>query len=176
MHDYISGKLPNSFDGEFPHNRDIMNYKCTRQSELLYIPKYSTKYSQNSPAYHLPKLWNTWARLFPENVTKNVMKIFIKTKFTQKYQEHVKCQNIRCPIVTPHHNVKCNLHDLLLSSLLDVMLHIINHLVNIVNDYPAITPISPASAGHTEIIPVHNISHFNYYYYSYRDCGKTATY
>ena len=54
-------------------------------------------------------------------------------------------------IVTPHHNVKCNLHDLILSSLLDVMLHIIiNHLVNIVNDYPAHTPISPASAGHTE--------------------------
>ena len=97
MHDYLSGKLPISFDGEFPHNRDIMNYKCTRQSELLYVPKYSTKYSQKSPAYHLPKLWNKWARLFPENVIKNVMTKFIKTKFIQKYQEHVKCQNMRCP-------------------------------------------------------------------------------
>ena len=53
-------------------------------------------------------------------------------------------------IVTPHHNVKCNLHDLILSSLLDVMFHIINHLVNIVNDNPALTAISHASAGHTE--------------------------
>ena len=49
MHDFLSGKLPNSSDGEFPHNRDIMNYKCTRQSELLYVPKYSTHYSQKSP-------------------------------------------------------------------------------------------------------------------------------
>ena len=73
-------------------------------------------------------------------------------------------------------DVQCNLPDLILSSLLDVMLHIISHLVNIVNDYPALTPISPASACHTEIIPVHDISNFNYYYYSYMDCGKTATY
>ena len=40
------------------------------------------------------------------------------------------------------------------------MLHIIiNHLVNIVNDYPAHTPISPPSAGHTEKKPpVRNVS------------------
>ena len=62
---------------------------------------------------------------------------------------NVKTSNVL--IVTPHHNVKYNLHVLILSSSqLDVMLHSINYLVHIVNDCPALTPISPASAGHTE--------------------------
>ena len=43
-----------------------------------------------------------------------------------------------------------------------------------------IIPLSPRSRPHQQVtqkqIPVHNIYHFNYYYYSYRDCGKTATY
>ena len=75
----------------------MITYQANCQIHLMNSTKYSTKYSQKSPAYHLPKLWNKWARLFPQNVTKNVMTFFIKTKFIQKYQEHVKCQNIRCP-------------------------------------------------------------------------------
>ena len=31
-----------------------------------------------------------------------------------------------------------------------MLVHIINHIVNIVNDHPALTPISRASTGHTE--------------------------
>ena len=124
----------------------------------------------------LPKLWNKWARLLPENVSKNVMNKFIKTKFIQKYQDMSNVKTSDVLIVTPHHNVNCNLHDLILSSLLDVMLHIINQLVNIVNDHPAPTPISRASAGHTEENKNLFIIFIIYHYYSCRDCGKTATY
>ena len=37
MHDYICGKLPNSFHGNYPMNRDIQQTHQTRQSGLLYV-------------------------------------------------------------------------------------------------------------------------------------------
>ena len=97
IHDYRSGRLPISFDGTFPQNRDILNYKCTRQSELLYVPKYSTKFAQKSPAYQLPKLWNQWAISFPENISRNAMKKLLKMRYMEIYQDQVTCNNTRCP-------------------------------------------------------------------------------
>ena len=49
MHDYICGKLPISFHGNYPMNRDIQQTHQTRQSGLLYVPRYASKYAQRSP-------------------------------------------------------------------------------------------------------------------------------
>ena len=66
-YDYLNNKLPSSFDGKFPKNREVLNYKDTRQSDNLFVPNFSSKYAQKLPAYHLPKLWNKWIRLLPDS-------------------------------------------------------------------------------------------------------------
>ena len=54
MYDYMSGNLPRSFVGTFPLNQDMQQAHTTRQSDLLYIPRYSSKYAQKLPEYLLP--------------------------------------------------------------------------------------------------------------------------
>ena len=73
MYDYISGKLPRSFVGTFPLNQDMQQTHTTRQSDPLYIPRYSSRYAQILPEYHLPKIWNNWTRLFPQHSSRNII-------------------------------------------------------------------------------------------------------
>ena len=96
MYDYISGKLPRSFAGTFPLNQDMQQTHTTRQSDLLYIPRYSSRYAQKLPEFHLPKIWNNWVRSLPQNSSRNIIKKFTKSKLLRSYPEHVKCENIHC--------------------------------------------------------------------------------
>ena len=96
MYDYISGKLPRSFAGTFPLNQDKQQTHTTRQSDLLYIPRYSSRYAQKLPEFHLPKIWNNWVRSLPQNSSRNIIKKFTKSKLLRSYPEHVKCENIHC--------------------------------------------------------------------------------
>ena len=64
MYDFMLGKLPRLFVGTIPLNQDMQETHTTRQSDLLYIPRYSSKYAQKN---HLPKIWNKWARSLPQN-------------------------------------------------------------------------------------------------------------
>ena len=95
-YDYLNNKLPSSFDGKFPTNRDVLNYKDTRQSDNLFVPNFSSKYAQKLPAYHLPKLWNKWIRLLPDSNKRYSIKNSIKSQILQTYQEYVKCNNVKC--------------------------------------------------------------------------------
>ena len=88
-YDYLNNKLPSSFDGIFPKNRDVLNYKDTRQSDNLFVPNFSSKYAQKLPAYHLPKLWNKWIRLLPDSNKRYSIKNSIKSQILQTYQEYV---------------------------------------------------------------------------------------
>ena len=96
MYDYISGKLPRSFAGTFPLNQDKQQTHTTRQSDLLYIPRYSSRYAKKLPEFHLPKIWNNWVRSLPQNSSRNIIKKFTKSKLLRSYPEHVKCENIHC--------------------------------------------------------------------------------
>ena len=78
-YDYLNNKLPGSFDGKFPKNRDVLNNKDTRQSDNLFVPNFSSKYAQKLPAYHLPKLWNKWIRLLPDSNKRYSIKNSIKS-------------------------------------------------------------------------------------------------
>ena len=76
MYDYISDKLPRSFAGTFPLNQDMQQTHTTRQSDLLYIPRYSSTYAQKLPEFHL---WNNWVRSLPQNSSRNVyLVLFLK--------------------------------------------------------------------------------------------------
>ena len=94
--DYMSGNLPCSFVGAFPLNQDLQQAHTTRQSDLLYIPRYSSKYAQKLPEYLLPKIWNKWARSVPQNSSRNIIKNTTKSKLLMSYPENVKCENVRC--------------------------------------------------------------------------------
>ena len=90
MYDYISGKIPRSFVGTFPLNQDMQQTHTTRQSDLLCIPRYSSRYAQKLPEYHLPKIWNNWVRSLPQNSSRNIIKKFTKSNLLLSYPEHVK--------------------------------------------------------------------------------------
>ena len=77
-------------------NRDVLNYKDTRQSDNLFVPNFSSKYAQKLPVYHLPKLWNKWIRLLPDSNKRYSIKNSIKSQILQTYQEYVKCNNVKC--------------------------------------------------------------------------------
>ena len=96
VHDYLSNKLPNSFNGCFPTNRDMPSSRTTRQSSLLHVPKYPLKFSQRQPIGFLPSLWNKWTKLIPEKVSRSQAKKIIKTTLLQDYPDVVRCENTRC--------------------------------------------------------------------------------
>ena len=68
----------------------------TRQSDLLYIPRYLSRYAQKLPEYHLSKIWNNWVRSLPQNSSRNNIKQITKSKLLLSYPEHVKCIRIYC--------------------------------------------------------------------------------
>ncbi len=96
MFDYMSNTLPASFIGCFPTNNDMPHSRITRQSKLLHIPKYTSRFAQRQPHYCLPVLWNKWSRLIPENTSRFHIKRFIKCTLLHDYLDVVKCNNIRC--------------------------------------------------------------------------------
>lgn len=102
VHDYLSNKLPNSFNGCFPTNSDMPNSRTTRQSNLLHVPKYFSKFSQRQPICSLPTLWNNWNRLIPGNASRSQTKGIVKSVLLQDYSDVVTCENTRCSECHPH--------------------------------------------------------------------------
>ncbi len=95
VYDYLSDNLPISFTGVFPTNNEIQ-IRTTRQSNLLYIPRYSSKFAQKLPIFSLPSLWNSWVISLPVNVSRPVMKRSIKHIMLGRYPHAVQCDNQRC--------------------------------------------------------------------------------
>jgi hypothetical protein len=95
LHDYLSNKLQNSFNGCFPTNSEMPSSRTTRQSRLLHVPKYSLKFSQRQPTGYLPLLWNKWTKLIAENASRSQAKMIINSTLLHDYPEVVRCENIR---------------------------------------------------------------------------------
>ena len=71
MYDYKYEKLTSSFRGTFKQNDEFPNSRTTRQSNLLYVPKYHSKFTSKLPLYYLPPIWNKWTKLITENGSRN---------------------------------------------------------------------------------------------------------
>ncbi len=95
-YDYMTNNLPNSFRGTFPLNSDMPNSRETRQSNLLYIPRFNGRFAQKLPMYFMPSLWNTWARSFQELKSRYQLKRIVKKNKLQSYLETILCTNMRC--------------------------------------------------------------------------------
>ncbi len=96
MYDYLSGNLPNSFDGCFPANSDMPDARATRQSKCLHVPKYRSQFAQRQPIYFLPILWNSWVRSLPDQPSRYQTKQIVKATLLQKYPHSVRCDNLAC--------------------------------------------------------------------------------
>ena len=66
-----TNKLPASFNGLFPLNRDRHPHRHTRQSNLFVVKLSKTSVTKNLPGNSLPKIWNHWKSEKPENVLFN---------------------------------------------------------------------------------------------------------
>ena len=42
------------------------------------------------------QIWHNWVRSLPQNMSRNIIKKFTKSKLLRSYPEHVKCENIYC--------------------------------------------------------------------------------
>lgn len=92
-----NNKLPISFQGFFPLNRDIHIHRITRQSDQFFIKASRYSITKALPCNTLPKIWNDWK-------SKNIVKDHLNTKFLKnvktklldEYNDIIKCNNRYC--------------------------------------------------------------------------------
>ena len=60
MFSYEQAELPISFRNVFKHNRDINTTYDTRHSYRMYIPRYTSRFSNDLPCCAYPRIWNKW--------------------------------------------------------------------------------------------------------------------
>ena len=96
MYDYINNRLPASFKHTFPFNREIQEFRSTRQSNLLYTAPGASNFSASLPLYHLPRIWNEWSRAIPNPISRAHFKSQVNKNLLASYAEAVKCSNNFC--------------------------------------------------------------------------------
>ena len=97
MYDYLSSRLPSSFNGIFSLNCDRPNGRATRQSTLLYTPRCYSAFTRKLPLYFLLHPWNDWKSIIKsDTLTRGYFKRQIKHYILNKYQSYVQCDYGRC--------------------------------------------------------------------------------
>ena len=62
----------------FSPSNKMMNFQIQKQTNLLYVPKYHSKFTSKLPLYYLPPIWNKWTKLITENGSRKQIKQQIK--------------------------------------------------------------------------------------------------
>ena len=96
MFDFSHGRLPLSFDSMFKFTHEIQNYRVTRQSHKIYIPRCKGEFVRKLPYHTLPSAWNIWSELICSDITRNKFKHKLKSTFIDTYLNIVKCSNKQC--------------------------------------------------------------------------------
>ena len=87
MYDYLSSRLPSSFNGIFSLNCDRPNGRATRQSTLFYTPRCHSAFARKLPLYFLPHAWNDWKNIIKtDTLNRGYFKREIKHFILNKYQ------------------------------------------------------------------------------------------
>lgn len=108
MYDYMTHKLPPSFNNMFTTNQERNPHVHTRQSNMLHIPRCDTTFSRNLPPYALPMTWNHYLQAHPTynihvdaTVSRSKFKYDLKNEIFNKYSTNVDCDNPRCRDCNP---------------------------------------------------------------------------
>ena len=87
IHNYVSNKLPESFNGTFVLNRDMMTSYITRQSNLFYEKKCLTHFANSLPLFNFPHIWNKWKNTLDMSMTRSQIKVNVSLCQFQKYSD-----------------------------------------------------------------------------------------
>jgi len=60
MEDFISKRLPISFDGLFRLNSDVQENRVTRQSSHMTVPRCNSALASKLLLVNFPIIWNNW--------------------------------------------------------------------------------------------------------------------
>ena len=85
MFEFSHGRLPLSFDSMFKFTHEIQNYRVTRQSHKIYIPRCKSEFVRKLPYHTLPSAWNIWSELICSDITRNKSKHKLKSTFIDTY-------------------------------------------------------------------------------------------
>jgi len=78
MFDYVNNNLPMSFDNVFPLNKDVQSNNEMHQPNLMYIQRYSSRFSSNLPLYTLPQILNKWSNIASGITSRRQFKRLVK--------------------------------------------------------------------------------------------------
>ena len=96
MYDYVHNNLPVSFQNMFMRNSDINQAHSTRQSSLLYVPKFKNTFVSKLPPFLYPKIWNKWKQQVDTDAPSHVFKYRLKCELLASYSNKVACAYHRC--------------------------------------------------------------------------------
>ena len=93
--DYITNRLPQSFAGTFQINRDNIDLRPTRQSDMMHVARCPLQFARRLSLYALQEIWNKQSRsiINVNNVSRFQFKNRIKATHLNTYQNQVRCMN-----------------------------------------------------------------------------------
>ena len=96
VNDFLSDKLPASFENVFRLNSDVQSAYKTRQSNLVHSGRCDSVFSSKLPLYNFPCVWNKYDHIFQSDTYSHNPKTRMKNYFLSTYLESVKCTNRYC--------------------------------------------------------------------------------
>jgi len=93
MDDFISKRLPQSFDGLFRLNSDVQENRVRRQSSHMNVPRCNSALSSKLPLFNFLIIWNNWNSICS---TSNLRSQTKKSYILATYSASVKCNNPYC--------------------------------------------------------------------------------
>jgi len=73
----------------FTRNSELPNVHFNRQSNLFHIPIRHSDFAYKLPIFTLPTLWNKWVKYFDDDMSRSIVKQFIKKCIVEGYLGHV---------------------------------------------------------------------------------------
>jgi hypothetical protein len=104
MYDFTTNRLPPSFENTFKYNHEIQETRLTRQANLLHVERGTSTFYQNLPLYSLPQIWNKWARIVPNDISRAILKKRVMSHLFASYADTVKCSSTFCTDCREHSN------------------------------------------------------------------------
>lgn len=96
MHDFIHNELPLSFKTTFKFNHQVQTIRQTRQSNLLFVPRCRSCFSEKLPVCRFPNVWNKLKNSIRIITDREIFKTTLKSRMINLYPNRVRCKNRYC--------------------------------------------------------------------------------
>ncbi len=89
-------KLPLSFKTTFKFNHQVQTIRQTRQSNLLFVPRCRSCFSEKLPVCRFPNVWNKLNNAVARITDRETVKTTLKSRMINSYLDIVRCKNSFC--------------------------------------------------------------------------------